>query len=107
VATMGIEVRYVQADLSVSKATADRRTTPWAGTGAATCLIQQRAFTVQRAPVRDPLARWQDGLPVMCGPPPLCQGFVPGMLERGAGRVINVSSGASTGPDAQPGPLTR
>lgn len=59
-------------------------------------LVNNAAFT-SNGPMMDiPWRRWQRAFRVnVVAPHQLCHGFVPGMLERGGGRVVNVSSGAS------------
>lgn len=59
-------------------------------------LVNNAAFT-SNGPMMDiPWRRWQRAFRVnVVAPHQLCHGFVPGMLERGGGRVVNVSTGAS------------
>ena len=60
-------------------------------------LVNNAAYSTDFGPaVSTPLSRWQTSWKVnVLGPLMLCQAFVPGMIERGTGRVINISSGAS------------
>ena len=95
-AAEGIEARTVQADLTDREATAAivERTLDWYGR--CDVLVNNAAFT-SNGPILDvPWSRWEKAFRAqVVAPLQLCQGFVPGMLERGAGRVVNVSSGAS------------
>lgn len=92
----GIDVRMVRADLNdggdVDRVVAE--TLAWAGR--CDVLVNNAAYT-PAGPILDvPASRWQIGFRLAVTTPlQLCQGLVPGMLERGAGRVINVSSSAS------------
>jgi short-subunit dehydrogenase len=59
-------------------------------------LVNNAAFTSNGPIVDVPWRRWQTAFRVqVVAPLQLCQGLVPSMLERGSGRVVNVSSGAS------------
>ncbi|MDQ1361308.1 MAG: hypothetical protein QOJ44_1685 [Acidimicrobiaceae bacterium] len=92
----GIEARTVQADLSDADATQRvvRDTLAWYGR--CDVLINNAAFTSNGPMFEIPWRRWQTAFRLqVVAPLQLCQGFVPGMLECGTGRVINVSSGAS------------
>jgi NAD(P)-dependent dehydrogenase (short-subunit alcohol dehydrogenase family) len=92
----GIEVRTVQADLSDVEATQRIVEDTLGWYGRCDVLINNAAFTSNGPLFEIPWRRWQTAFRVqVVAPLQLCQGFVPGMLERGAGRVINVSSGAS------------
>jgi len=92
----GIDVRSVQADLTdaddVEQIVA--RTLEWFGR--CDVLVNNAGYTSNGPVIQIPARRWQHAFRVaVITPLQLCQGFVPGMLERGAGRVISVSSGAS------------
>ena len=92
----GSEALPVQADLGdpdqtqrIIDATLDWR-------GRCDVLVNNAAFTSNGPILSVPWRRWQTAFRVqVVAPLQLCQGFVPGMLQRGAGRVLNVSSGAS------------
>ena len=59
-------------------------------------VVNNAAFTSNGPIMQIPWRRWQTSFRLqVVAPLQLCQGFVPGMLERGAGRVLNVSSAAS------------
>lgn len=59
-------------------------------------LVNNAAFTSNGPMMEIPWRRWQRALRVnVVAPHQLGHGFVPGMLERGGGRVVNVSTGAS------------
>ncbi len=95
---LGIEARSVRADLSdpdqVDAIVA--RTLEWFGR--CDILVNNAAYTSNGPILEVPARRWQRAFQVqVVSPLQLCQGFVPGMLERGSGRVVNVSSGASQG----------
>jgi gluconate 5-dehydrogenase len=92
----GIEARTVQADLSDAEATQRIVDDTLAWYGRCDVLINNAAFTSNGPLFEIPWRRWQTAFRLqVVAPLQLCQGFVPGMLERGTGRVINVSSGAS------------
>ncbi|HLY84273.1 MAG TPA: SDR family oxidoreductase [Acidimicrobiales bacterium] len=94
--TEGIEVRTVQADLTDADATQRVVEHTLQFFGRCDVLVNNAGYT-SNGPIMDiPWRRWQAAFRVqVVGPLQLCQGFVPGMLERGSGRVVNVSSGAS------------
>jgi len=92
----GIEARGLQADLTdpAQVATIVEQTLAWFGR--CDLLVNNAAYT-SNGPIMDiPARRWQLAFQVAVTTPlQLCQGFVPGMLERGSGRVLSVSSGSS------------
>jgi NAD(P)-dependent dehydrogenase (short-subunit alcohol dehydrogenase family) len=59
-------------------------------------LVNNAAYTAN-APMMDvSIKRWQIGFRLqVIAPHQLCQAFVPAMIERGVGRVVQISSGAS------------
>ncbi len=92
-----VEVVEVVADVSSeegAREVADRTIDRF---GRCDILVNNAAYSTDFGPaVLTPLSRWQTSWKVnVLGPLMLCQAFVPGMIERGAGRVINISSGAS------------
>jgi NAD(P)-dependent dehydrogenase (short-subunit alcohol dehydrogenase family) len=92
----GIEARTVQADLSDAEATQRIVDDTLGWYGRCDVLINNAAFTSNGPLFEIPWRRWQTAFRLqVVAPLQLCQGFVPGMLERQSGRVINVSSGAS------------
>jgi NAD(P)-dependent dehydrogenase (short-subunit alcohol dehydrogenase family) len=92
----GIDVRTVQADLADPDATARIVDDTLAWHGRCDVLVNNAAFTSNGPIMQIPWRRWQTAFRLqVVAPLQLCQGFVPGMLERGAGRVLNVSSAAS------------
>jgi NAD(P)-dependent dehydrogenase (short-subunit alcohol dehydrogenase family) len=98
---LGVEALAVQADLSDPDQTAAivERTLAWQG--GCDILVNNAAFTSNGPIMAVPWRRWQTGFRLqVVAPLQLCQGFLPGMMEKGAGRVVNVSSGASTAPVA-------
>ncbi|HSS08434.1 MAG TPA: SDR family oxidoreductase, partial [Acidimicrobiales bacterium] len=96
-AAAGIDARGVQANL-VDPADTERivaSTHEWYGR--CDVLVNNAAYTSNGPMIEVPWRRWQSAFRVqVVAPLQLCQGFVPGMLERGGGRVVNISSGAST-----------
>jgi gluconate 5-dehydrogenase len=92
-AAEGIEARSVQADLTDPEATERvvERTLAWYGR--CDVLINNAGYTSNGPILEVPSSRWQKAFRVqVVAPLHLVQGFVPGMLERGSGRVVNVSS---------------
>lgn len=92
----GGEARGVHADLTDPDGTERivERTLEWFGR--CDILVNNAAYTSNGPVLSVPWRRWQTAFRVqVVAPLQLCHGFVPGMLERGAGRVLNVSSGAS------------
>jgi NAD(P)-dependent dehydrogenase (short-subunit alcohol dehydrogenase family) len=66
--------------------------------GGCDILINNAAFMPSVAVLKAPPHRWLAALRINAvAPMQLTQGFVPGMIERGWGRVLNVSSAASSG----------
>jgi NAD(P)-dependent dehydrogenase (short-subunit alcohol dehydrogenase family) len=95
-AAEGIEVRAVQADLTdpdQTQAIVDR-TLEWFGR--CDVVINNAAYTSNGAIIDVPWSRWQKAMRAqVVAPLQLAQGFVPGMLERGSGRIVNISSAAA------------
>jgi citronellol/citronellal dehydrogenase len=92
----GADSLPVQADLNDPDATQQivERTLGWRGR--CDVLVNNAAYTSNGPVMQVPWRRWQTAFRIqVVAPLQLCHGFVPGMLERGRGRVINVSSGAS------------
>src|SRR4051812_28958400 len=92
----GIDVRSVQADLTDADDVQQiiDRTLEWFGR--CDVLVNNAGYTSNGPMIQIPARRWQHAFRVaVITPMQLDQGFVPGMLERGAGRVVSVSSGAS------------
>jgi citronellol/citronellal dehydrogenase len=95
-AAAGVEALAVQADLSDPDQTERivERCLTWRGR--CDILVNNAAFTSNGPIMTVPWRRWQKAFRVqVVAPLQLCQGFIPGMIERGEGRVINVSSGAA------------
>jgi NAD(P)-dependent dehydrogenase (short-subunit alcohol dehydrogenase family) len=92
----GIDALGVAADVSdqAQVATIVERTMEWRGR--CDVLINNAAYPANGGLLEVPARRWQTGFQVQVSSPlQLCQAFLPGMFERGGGRVVNVSSGAS------------
>ena len=92
----GVDALPVQADLNDPDATQQivERTLGWQGR--CDVLVNNAAYTSNGPVMQVPWRRWQTAFRIqVVAPLQLCHGFVPGMLERGHGQVINVSSGAS------------
>ncbi len=93
----GIEARSVQANLTSADDTARivNETLEWYGR--CDILVNNAGYTSNGPMIEVPWSRWERAFRVqVVGPMQLCQGFVPGMLERGSGRVLSVSSGSAT-----------
>lgn len=86
----------VHADLCDEAATASIVDSTVAAFGRCDVLVNNAAYT-SNGPILDvPWHRWGRAFRVqVVAPHQLCHGFLPGMLDRGRGAVINVSSGAS------------
>src|SRR5262245_59504172 len=96
----GIDARSLQADLLDEDQTQSivDRTLEWYGR--CDVLVNNAAYTSNGPILQVPWGRWQKGMRVhVTAPLQLVQGFVPGMLERGSGRVVNVSSSAAAALD--------
>lgn len=92
----GVEALAVRADLSDPDQTQGivDRVLQWHGR--CDLLVNNAAFTSNGPIMSVPWRRWQTAFRVqVVAPLQLCQGFVPGMINRGDGRVVNVSSGAA------------
>jgi NAD(P)-dependent dehydrogenase (short-subunit alcohol dehydrogenase family) len=92
----GIPALAVQADLT-DPAGADvvvERTLDWRGR--CDVLVNNAAYTSNGPILQVPPRRWQTGFQMQVTTPlQLCQAFVPGMLERRRGRVLNVGTRAA------------
>ena len=92
----GAEVLAVQADLASPKETAAVVEQILDGFGRCDVLVNNAAYMPSGGILRTPSHRWLAMLRINAvAPLQLCQGFVPAMLERGWGRVLNVSSAAA------------
>ena len=92
----GIEAIGVQADLTdpVQVGTVVERTLEWRGR--CDVLVNNAAYTSNGPILEVPARRWQIGFQMQVTTPlQLCQAFVPGMLERGSGRVLNIGTRAA------------
>jgi NAD(P)-dependent dehydrogenase (short-subunit alcohol dehydrogenase family) len=92
----GVDVLGISADLSDPAGVARIIEETMAWKGRCDVLVNNAAYT-SNGPILDiPARRWQSAFHVqVTAPLQMCQAFLPGMFERGAGRVLNVSSGAS------------
>jgi NAD(P)-dependent dehydrogenase (short-subunit alcohol dehydrogenase family) len=93
----GIEASVVQADLTDAEQTQEIVTRTLGWYGRCDVLVNNAAYT-SNGPILDiPWSRWHKAMRAqVIAPLQLVQGFVPGMLERGSGRVVNVSSEAAS-----------
>jgi NAD(P)-dependent dehydrogenase (short-subunit alcohol dehydrogenase family) len=97
IAALGHRPRWVQADLTAaaSAQTVIEQTLEWHGR--CDILVNNAAYTSNGGILEVPWRRWEKGFRVqVTAPLQLIQGFVPGMLERGMGRVVNLSSDAAS-----------
>jgi NAD(P)-dependent dehydrogenase (short-subunit alcohol dehydrogenase family) len=93
----GGDVLGIAADLSVpeGREAVVARTLEWAGR--CDVLVNNASYTPEGTFFSVPSRRWLIGFNVtVVAAVELCQAFVPGMLERGHGRVLNVGSGSAT-----------
>jgi NAD(P)-dependent dehydrogenase (short-subunit alcohol dehydrogenase family) len=92
----GIEAIGVQADLldPAQVNTVIERTLEWRGR--CDVLINNAGYTSNGPILEVPARRWQNGFQMQVTTPlQLVQGFVPGMFERGTGRVLNIGTRAA------------
>lgn len=95
-ASEGIEARVVQADLSDVDQTQAIIDATLAWHGRCDVLVNNAAYNSNGPLMKVPASRWDKAMRLqVVAPLQLVQGFVPGMLERGTGRVVNVSSAAA------------
>ena len=93
----GITVHTVRANLTDPDDTARIVDETLGRFGRCDVLVNNAAFTSNGPIMAVPWSRWEKAFRVQVSAPlQLCQGLVPGMLERGEGRVVNVSSSAAT-----------
>jgi len=96
VAEYGVSVLGVQADLRDERQTGSIVEQTLERFGRCDILINNAAYTSNGSMFSVPWHRWGAAFRVqVVAPLQLCQGFVPGMRERGRGVVLNVSSGAA------------
>jgi NAD(P)-dependent dehydrogenase (short-subunit alcohol dehydrogenase family) len=89
----GIDARCVQADLTDPDATQRLIDDTLAWFGRCDVLVNNAAYTSNGPILSVPWSRWQKAFRAqVVAPLQLVQAFVGGMLERGSGRVVNVSS---------------
>jgi 3-oxoacyl-[acyl-carrier protein] reductase len=92
----GAEVMAIQADMGSPEDTQRVIDETIDAYGGCDLLVNNAAFMPSGPVLSSPSHRWSNVLRINAvAPLQLCQGFVPGMLDRGFGRVLNVSSGAS------------
>jgi NAD(P)-dependent dehydrogenase (short-subunit alcohol dehydrogenase family) len=97
----GMEVTTVAADLGSPEDTERILEATLGSFGRCDVLVNNAAFMPSGPILKMPWRRWQSVLRINAvAALQLIQGFVPGMLGRQWGRVLNVSSGASTGAPA-------
>jgi NAD(P)-dependent dehydrogenase (short-subunit alcohol dehydrogenase family) len=94
----GATVEGVVADGSTEDGVAAVRSRTLDRFGRCDILILNAAYSTDFGPAATtPVSRWNTAWKVnVLGPLHACQAFVPGMVERGGGHVVAVSSGAST-----------
>lgn len=94
---LGVDGRWIQADLTDPASTAKVVDQTLAWFGRCDSLINNAAYTSNGGILEVPWSRWEKGFRVqVTAPLQLIQGFVPGMLERGVGRVVNISSDSAS-----------
>jgi NAD(P)-dependent dehydrogenase (short-subunit alcohol dehydrogenase family) len=94
----GVDVLGISADITDASQIDAIVDATMARHGRCDVLVNNAAFPANGPILETPARRWQLAFQAQVTTPlQLCQAFVPGMFERGAGRVLNVSSGASQG----------
>jgi NAD(P)-dependent dehydrogenase (short-subunit alcohol dehydrogenase family) len=89
----GVDALGVRADLMDGDATARVAEETLDHFGRCDVLVNNAAFTSNGPILGVPWSRWQKGFRMQAvAPLQLAQAFVPGMLERGRGRVVNIST---------------
>lgn len=95
-AALGVDALGVQADLTDVEATQRIVDATLSHHGRCDIVVNNAAYTSNGPMLAVPWHRWQRAFRVqVVAPMQLCQGFVPGMIECGRGRILNVGSGAS------------
>jgi 3-oxoacyl-[acyl-carrier protein] reductase len=74
--------------------------------GAVDLLVNNAGIDGPKEPFPDPDAWWHTFEVNVLGLYLCCRAFVPGMVERGGGRIVNVASGAAYLPTLRPGAST-
>ncbi|MGE0308017.1 MAG: SDR family NAD(P)-dependent oxidoreductase [Acidimicrobiia bacterium] len=93
---LGVDVVSVPADLASADDTQAIIDATLARFGRCDILINNAAYMPSSPVMSTSANKLMSAVRINAAAPlQLCQGFVPGMLERGWGRVLNVSSGAS------------
>ena len=96
----GIDARAVRADLLDEEQTQSIVDQTLAAHGRCDVLVNNAAYTSNGPILQVPYGRWEKAMRMqVIAPLQLVQGFVPGMLERGVGRVLNISSSAASSLD--------
>lgn len=98
VAATGAEVLAVRADLASGAGVAHVHEQVLARFGRCDVVVNNFAYSTDFGKALDvPIAKWNTAFKVnVLGAVLMCQAFVPAMLERRTGMVINISSGASS-----------
>ncbi len=93
---MGVEAIGVQADLTDDAATAAIVDATLERFGRADMVVNNAAYTSNGPMLEVPWHRWQRAFRVqVVAPLQIASGFLPGMIERGHGAILSVSSGVS------------
>jgi NAD(P)-dependent dehydrogenase (short-subunit alcohol dehydrogenase family) len=97
IAALGADVHLVQADITDHASTQGIVDEVLGRFGRCDVLVNNAAYT-SNGPLLDvPASRWQRAFHAqVVGPLQLVQGFSVGMLERGSGRIVSISSVAAT-----------
>jgi NAD(P)-dependent dehydrogenase (short-subunit alcohol dehydrogenase family) len=96
-AAEGVDTHTIQADLTDAGQTQQIVAETLEAWGRCDVLVNNAAYT-SNGPVLDvPWQRWEKAMRAqVVAPLQLVQGFVPGMFERGSGRVVNISSSVAS-----------